>query len=539
MNFALVLLCLTGLLQKPTTNRELPVRQASTLRLIKTDHFQLFHHKRYLQEAQALALEGERFIEDLERQWAVVLPDERITVSLLTQTDPERSFHHLADNGMLNVIYRKRARRIELHVTRAGMEHITQEQLNQNLRHYLVHVYLDQWEPDRLPFFLAEGLAHFYDQNPLPTYTYNLILGFNHLKKNTAPADLTEAGFFQNNQGPTYTAMANLFVTELWRDYPESEVVFMQRHLVGQPLNLTLMNARLQDFPTLLNRFIETNSDLYPMARLVKTADFWAIIFGIMFLIAATIHVVISAREAMMQHVELVEEVVPEILPASERAPIPPTRRQMTPPRRDPETGTARYPLPDTAQGGTAGADQDQDQDPYPTPPTAHPEDDLFAAQSAEAIVFLDEPDRRVPERTAPPVAPVTEPEAPMVIDEAEGALPPVPSLPPRMKPTAPQAQPPRAKPAPRRSAAPKPETTPAKVAPPPKGQPRAATPGAAPITPPARASASDARGVTPPPPTRPPATAPPAADAEFTWDLDELEDDLDSAFDLLGGKDS
>lgn len=510
MNIALLLLCVTSMWQQPKTSRELPIRQGAALRLIKTDHLRLFHHKRFLEQAQNLAMEGERFIKDLETTWAVVLPHEQVTVSLLmadnTYPDPD----HLPDDDYIDVVYRQKAKRIELHVTRKGLDRITQEQLNQTLRHHLVHVFLDHWEVDRLPFFFEEGLAQYYDQYTLPTYTYNLILAFNHLEKNPLPDNLDERGFFKNHQGPYYTAVANLFVSDLWAGKSKQEVTFIQRHLIGQPLDLTLLNAGLEPFPDLLGTFLRGRAELYPMARLVKTSDFWAIFFGILFLAAAAFQIVRAAREAMMEHVELVvEEAV--------QAPVfaTPAARQVG------ADGEPQFPPVGPNRQRAAGAGQTAPpatppSTPAPRPAPARNDDADFAAQTTDALVFLEREEPRAPV-AAPPSA-----------DEADFAAQTTESL-VFIDDEAPSP------------------TLSTGVVPPPR----------APITPPRRHEktvqlestqpshaqkkplAGPSRAPVPSPPPRAPQQQQDPADESFNWDLNELEDDLDSAFDLLGGKEN
>ncbi len=502
MNIALLLLCVTGMWHQPKTSRQLPVRQGAALRLIKTDHLRVFHHKRFLEQAQNLAMEGERFVKDLESRWAVVLPHEPVTVSLLMADSSNPDPDHLPDEGFVDVVYRQNAKRIELHITRKGLDEITQEQLNQTLRHHLVHVYLDHWEVDRLPFFFEEGLAQYYDQNELPTYTYNLILAFNHLEKNPLPEDLDEHAFFKDHQGPYYTAVANLFVTDLWRNDPKQEITFIQRHLIGQPLELTLMNAGLKPFPDLLAKFLKGRAALYPMARLVKTTDFWAIFCGVLFLAVALFQIARAAREAMMEHIEIAV------------------------------TETAAAPAFATATAGKAGSDkapffppigpnrqsqaaaQPPQQAATPTEPPQRQDDDDFAAQTTDALVFLEHEESGAsvapPRRAEEPDFAAQTAESLVFIDDeqpagdaAKIAIPqnaPTPITPPRHREKGITLE----------------STPPTKT---PKKPP-----GVLPL---------------PTPPPRPTQQAQDPADESFNWDLNELEDDLDSAFDLLGGKEN
>lgn len=506
MNIALLLLCVTGMWHQPKTSRQLPVRQGAALRLIKTDHLRVFHHKRFLEQAQNLAIEGERFIKDLEREWAVVLPHERVTVSLLMADNSKPDPDHLPDDGFVDVIYRQQAKRVELHITRNGLEEITQDQLNQTLRHHLVHVYLDHWESDRLPFFFEEGLAQYYDQTELPTYTYNLILAFNHLEKNPLPEDLDERGFFKDHQGPYYTAVANLFVTDLWHNDPKQEITFIQRHLIGQPMDLTLMNAGLNPFPDLLETFLTQHAELYPMERLVKTADFWAVFCGSLFLAAALYQIIRAAREAMMEHIEIeVAEAIPAPAFAMAAAsqpgtnnepqfpPVGPNRRRQAkeqPPQAAPIEPPPRQDDRDfAAQTTDALVFLEHEESTAPVAPPRRTDDADFAAQTAESLIFID--DDFTDANATNPAAAKTIPTPPN---------PPASITPPRR----------------RENTTPLERTSAART--------RKTAPGVVPL---------------PTPPPRPTQQAQDPADESFNWDLNELEDDLDSAFDLLGGKEN
>ena len=394
------------------------LKASATLKVYKTERLNIYYTRGFSEHAEALGREGERFLAELGQRWSVILPEEPVHASVIINAVDKGRPHHLSPTRWLEVTYNQSGQRVEFRISRQFQ--IDQEQLNAELRHYLVHHYLRWDHPEPLPFFLEEGLAQYYDGSEPSGYRYKLILGFRALSNPSALTTLDQAAFFQGFRGAYFAAVSEQFVHWLWQEYPDAEITFMQRHLLGQPLSDTLRNARLPEMDELLDRYFRDESAKHPMSAVTRTPDFWMIVFGTLFLIGLAIKILFAIRVARIPHVEI-GTVSDSPSPPGEphkANPMGPGEPAMVPtgPAFDggPSAPLSDLPLPDLPlpdlpatpassrgdgfQGATSFEAAELPEPPQPAPPQPEPpqpaprdDDHLFAQQSQETIVFLDD----------------------------------------------------------------------------------------------------------------------------------------------------
>ncbi|CAM2068822.1 hypothetical protein SCOR_25875 [Sulfidibacter corallicola] len=392
------------------------LKASATLKVYKTERLNIYYTRGFSEHAEALGREGERFLAELGQRWSVILPEEPVHASVIINAVDQGRPHHLSPTRWLEVSYNQSGQRIEFRISRQFQ--IDQEHLNAELRHYLVHHYLRWDHPEPLPFFLEEGLAQYYDGTEPNGYRYKLILGFRALSNPGALTSLDQAAFFHGFRGAYFAAVSEQFVRWLWQEYPDSEVTFIQRHLLGQPLSDTLRNARLPDMDELLDRYFRDESAKHPMSAVTRTPDFWMIVFGILFLIGLAIKTLLAIRVARIPHVEIgtVAENPGSTGGPPKAKPTGPGEPVLVPtgPAFDasPNAPISDLPLPDLPLPDLPAAPASSQSDPFqgaaffdaadqhgssqPAPPTTAPpqprdDDHLFAQQSQETIVFLDD----------------------------------------------------------------------------------------------------------------------------------------------------
>ena len=273
----------------------------SALRELKTKRLRLFFIGDFKQEAPRLAQLADDFLSGLEKEWAVILPTERIEVSLskFRPSDPE--FSRLKGPSWLFSAYDPQRRRIELRVT--APQEFEMRYVFQALTYHLVNGLLRQADANNpLPAFLREGLAQHYGR-PVRTRDRALaIWGLNQTED--LPGYLMDDRHFEQESSFYYAAaLSRGFITWLDELDPRGETLFLQKFLSGKPWRAAFAEAGMPEPEMLLVRFEARARQAYRLRNLVWTLDFWLITLGALALIGMAVKLVMALRLAMITFV--------------------------------------------------------------------------------------------------------------------------------------------------------------------------------------------------------------------------------------------
>jgi hypothetical protein len=104
---------------------------------------------------------------------------------------------------------------------------------------------------------------------------------------------------------PYFSAVARSYAHWLWREYPRSEIVFLQAHLSGSPLDEAVAKAGLAPMDDLFSRFQEEAKPRYALWKLLLTLDFWLITLGGILLLYMVFRTLSALRSARMRYTEI------------------------------------------------------------------------------------------------------------------------------------------------------------------------------------------------------------------------------------------
>ncbi len=276
------------------------------LRRIQSEHISLFFTSDYADYTQPLLEEGERFLATLAGRWSVILPKDRIAVSLGGPVQGKALLCHLEHPSWLMSAYDRTHGRVEVRIL--DRSKVRFEEMVPLFRHNLVHALLNLPRIKRPPQFLQEGLARYYAGDSSGHTRLLAVMGF-RAHKEIAPLvehdvwSKQEAGYLE------VSALAGLFVEYMWQANPEGEVQFVQALQKGIAWKEALRQSGYEEWTPLIQEFnVKVRAD-YGLHTLLYTYDLWLLLIGT----AVLVWMVVRVRQAL----------VVARLPVVELAPLP------------------------------------------------------------------------------------------------------------------------------------------------------------------------------------------------------------------------
>jgi len=286
------------------------LHRSSTLKILETQHLRIFYTGEFLQSAKVIGHRGDRFLNDLEERWGIVLPEERTTVSMIRVFPTGSWLDHDFDPPWLASAYSHERNRVEL---RAKTKEYRDDPAFKSLKHHLIHALLNRGLTQPFPQFMEEGMARYYAGSRGSRQVYLAVLAFQRAE-NLAPF-LNNPHTYQVAQDFQYAgAVGFQWVKWLWEKYPRAEKRLIQAHLEGKSFDQALDEAGLPPFDELLETFETEMRPRFGLTRLLKTYDFWLLGISLLVLIAAVAKVIAAIHHARSSFVEM--EPAPEEVPA-------------------------------------------------------------------------------------------------------------------------------------------------------------------------------------------------------------------------------
>lgn len=286
------------------------LHRSSTLKIYETQHLRVFHTAEYLKPVRVLGQHGETFLAQLERDWGIVLPKTPFSVSLIRVKPRRLWIDHDFDPPWLASTYNRQNSRIELRAKPSGFELAPAIKA---LKHHLVHALLNLEQAQPLPTFLEEGLARYYAGSRGSRQVYWTILGFQ--RADHLPPFLENPFTYQIELDYQYAgAIGFHLIPWMWAKQPHAEKAFLQGHLRGASLQQALGDAGLPPMDKLLVAFDSEMRPTFGLGRLLKTFDFWLLIFAVSAVIAILFKLIAAFRHARMDFLEVAAQ--PELVPS-------------------------------------------------------------------------------------------------------------------------------------------------------------------------------------------------------------------------------
>ncbi|MDJ0838522.1 MAG: hypothetical protein QNK37_18540 [Acidobacteriota bacterium] len=320
----------------------------ANIKVYQSERLRIIFERGFQEHIIPLADAVEAYLAEMESRWSVILPEEKIRITLGLGDAATIGHAHLPGGpSWLSAGYDREYRRIEIGIERLG--DYRQEPVLRELRHQLVHYLLNLKRQYHLPLFLEEGLADYY-AGTKGADRFGVILAFAR-NESLIPWLAEESEITSRSQRRTYAAVGRLFVTWLWDQKPGSELKFLQTYLRGNTQSYAFKAADLPPMTELVTAFeaeVRPKNKLY---HLFLTRDFWIILVGLIILIYMLRRVIRAWQVSRMEFktigpmVELpdpalftgpaFEPTMPEEEPdpALREAPEPPVETPTVPPR--------------------------------------------------------------------------------------------------------------------------------------------------------------------------------------------------------------
>ena len=365
----------SGVLASPKT----PTSTQKTVNLKKyeSERMIIYFTGEFREHVRPLAQQSETFLEHLETRWAVILPKEKITVSLGKTELQGRSWPHANSPRWLISRYDPSYRRISLRVLNPSRFQLAA--VARALHHEIIHYLLNQ-ESTQLPPYMEEGIARYYSSGS-NRYRYMAVWGFQ--RTNDVKMFLKDKNSFSNpvNFYPA-AAVSGVLIDWMWRSNPSGEQVLLQQLLQGKSWRVALKGAGFDGEEELLTQFEFEVRPKYKWHTITYSFDFWLNLICVLIILRMIWRVSRAWKACRAGYMEIEPQpevevdkalfsgpafggrgdlqepphppkpIVPPRAPARERPvprPIPPHAparasqpQAITPPRKAPEKVTAR-----------------------------------------------------------------------------------------------------------------------------------------------------------------------------------------------------
>lgn len=290
-------------------------RQVNFKRL-ETQHLQIYFTPEFQAHATDLATEGERFLGEIAGRWAVILPEDKIEVSIGRNVKGAKAYNHLEAPRWLKIGYDDKYARVEIRVDKPKKFNL--KVAGAMYRHALVHALLNLPKIEKMPRFLEEGLARHYSGDSKSRTRVMAVIGFSRFE---SIAPFFEDKTWKHDEDETFIyagAVAGLFVAHLWEGKPESEIKFVQSILQGKTWRAAVGSSGLGEWETRVAVFDVHERAEYKWYTVAYTFDFWLILLSITLLIWMVLRVRGAWNVARMSYVDVIiapeEEVTEEEL---------------------------------------------------------------------------------------------------------------------------------------------------------------------------------------------------------------------------------
>lgn len=304
----ILLLCMTGEKQRVTSTK-----------LYETTHVRYIFEMGYSSQVAELAADVESFLAELEQRWSIVLPDEKINVTLGTRERVLGSATHLPGSPKwLSAMYEPAERRIRIAVR--SLNHYEHGPVLRETRHLIIRALLSLKPKNRLPTLLEVGMANYYAGPGQMRNRFTLILALRRqddlwawAQSLTDESDQTERIYA--------AAVGDAFVRWLWETYPDSETIFLQNFLRGKKPERAFAQAVLPEYEKAFEAFQQVVRTQNKPWHIIKTIDFWVIIVGSIILLLMLRAVINAFRATRMEEVKI-EQIEPTLDPVLLKGPI-------------------------------------------------------------------------------------------------------------------------------------------------------------------------------------------------------------------------
>lgn len=279
--------------------------EVAPLKHFQTERFKVFYTGEMREHARELAEDGETFLNQLSARWSVILPKQKITLTLGSPRGHAEAFvNHLELPDWLEAAYDTAHHRVELRIHRPS--EFDYGVVRDAMEHCLIHAVLNLPKMDGMPTFWEEGLAMHYGGGSVTRQRFFAILGFQKFEKTEA---LVDDSRWAKSQETFYygSAIARYFVAWLWERRPEGEAVFMQSLFVGNPWQDALVKAGFKDVAGLTLDFDFYIRPKYKLYTMIYTRDFWGILLSIAWLVIVAMRVRKAIQVARMPHTAIVK----------------------------------------------------------------------------------------------------------------------------------------------------------------------------------------------------------------------------------------
>jgi len=283
-------------------------------KVYETEHLRFVFSRGLQDHVAPLARETEKFINDLERKWAVRLPKRKIQVNMNVGWPLGATWSHLNGPPWLFGHFDPAHSRIELRTRR--MDDFQLKPISRELNHHVIHYVLNIKSSTKLPYFFEEGLAAHYAGFSENQDRLSAVVGF--AKAGNLQPWLEARKTFENRNDFHYAAaIGRRFVAWLWKSKPKAEHDFLQAYLGGASHNAALAGAGLTKINLLLSDFETQVRPNYKLYHALLTFDFWVILVGLMVLFYFALQVALAYRTSKMTWREIdssASDPVPEDL---------------------------------------------------------------------------------------------------------------------------------------------------------------------------------------------------------------------------------
>lgn len=364
-------------------NPDLP--KSAGLKLYRSKHLHIYFTVELQSHVQGLAEQADLFLDQIEKKWSIILPKDKINVSLARHGFYKPAWPHFRGPLWLQSRFDPLHQRIDIRVTRPRKFEL--KPTAAALKHQLVH-YLLNWRPyDRMPTYLEEGLARYYGNPAARGDHFLVILGLWRTKN--LKAYLTRQETFAKRKEFDYgAALSGEFIAWLWQKNPKGERRFLQSILSGNSVNQAFAVAGVHNVDNLLSEFEPEVRNGNRLHGILFTRDLWLILLGSTALIAMGVKLArafLSSRRPFSVVETPVSPVEPSLFrgpafgggaaqPVSRPRPIPPPRALARAPRRvaTKNQGSLEESLDQAFDGlltATNARPNDSDGKPCPAPP--------------------------------------------------------------------------------------------------------------------------------------------------------------------------
>lgn len=448
----IVLLFLSSISAPAQENDQSLFQVSGTVRIYNTKHLSIHYGRAFDPEVEELAKQLEAFLVDLEKEWAVILPEEKTKLVLIPVINITLDVVHVQEPKWMISLYNERNQRVEIRIS--PPQDYEQEEVVRVAKHHLIHAILGLNREARLPAVFEEGIAAYYTRGALGRGRYDTILAYRDLE-NPVQFLMDRETYQIRERFHRASLLSAEFIAWVWERYPQKKNEFLHAFFRGSNAEEALVQAGLPSTDQLLTTFFQETTPVEGIKPMLFTVDFVATIFGLCIILWMIIMIVRAYRVSRRSFVDLtpVPELKTEVPkeafsgPAFGGAKPPKPIVETSPPEpeheREPEPLIDEYPddgpLFETAP---FKLDQDPADNQKETQTTAGPRYDTDEVDPNDIIFHADEaqgPQTVAPETPVPvpkpAPAPVEQADDDWVIigeeDEATGPVAASPSPPP------------------------------------------------------------------------------------------------------------